>query len=184
MDSCGGFVHKHPRAGYISEESLSGKVAELAEKINNDFAGKELLVVGVLKGSFIFMADLVRRLDKPMVETAFITVSSYKGASTKSSGSVQLVCDIDKPLKDKCVLLVEDIVDTGYTINYLTKMLKVRDPEYVGVCALLDKPSRRIMDFTPDYVGFSIPDKFVVGYGLDYDGKYRNLADIRVVEFQ
>ena len=176
-------MKKHTLVGYIFEHEIHAKVAELAERINNDFAGKELLVVGVLKGSFIFMADLVRKLNKPLVETAFITVSSYKGASTKSSGAVQLVCDIDKPLKDKHVLLVEDIVDTGYTINYLIKMLKVRDPESVGVCALLDKPSRRIMDFTPDYIGFSIPDKFVVGYGLDYDGMYRNLSDIKVVDF-
>lgn len=169
---------------FITEKSIREKTALLAEEINRDFDGRELLVVGVLKGSFIFMADLVRQLTKPIVETAFITVSSYKGASTKSSGAVQLVCDIDKPLKDKCVLLVEDIVDTGYTINYLTKMLKVRDPERVAVCALLDKPSRRIMDFVPDYTGFSIPDKFVVGYGLDFDGRYRNLPDIKVVEFE
>lgn len=176
-------MDKHTLVSYISEQDISSKVNELAQKINEDFAGKELLVVGVLKGSFIFMADLVRKLDKPIVETAFITVSSYKGSSSKSSGSVQLVCDIDKPLKDKYVLLVEDIVDTGYTINYLTKMLKVREPKFVGVCSLLDKPSRRIVDFTPDYVGFSIPDKFAVGYGLDYDGIYRNLPDIRMMDF-
>jgi hypoxanthine phosphoribosyltransferase len=183
-DSLGGFVKNYILTEFITEKSIREKTALLAEEINRDFDGRELLVVGVLKGSFIFMADLVRQLTKPIVETAFITVSSYKGASTKSSGAVQLVCDIDKPLKDKCVLLVEDIVDTGYTINYLTKMLKVRDPERVAVCALLDKPSRRIMDFVPDYTGFSIPDKFVVGYGLDFDGRYRNLPDIKVVEFE
>ncbi|WP_022849739.1 hypoxanthine phosphoribosyltransferase [Limisalsivibrio acetivorans] len=176
-------MKKHTLAEFISEEELRAKVVELGKSINEAYAGKELLIVGVLKGSFIFMADLVRELHEPKVETAFMTVSSYRGASTKSSGSVQLVCDIDRPLKDTHVLIVEDIIDSGYTINYLSDVIKVREPDSVGVCALLDKPSRRIKDFQADFIGFEIPDKFVVGYGLDYDGKYRNLKNISIVKF-
>lgn len=161
----------------ISYNEILDRVKLLADAINRDFAGEELLVIGVLKGAWIFMADLVKYIDLPM-EISFISVSSYSGARTTSSGVVRLLCDVDKPVERKNVIVVEDIIDTGLTINYLKKILSVRNPNSLKVCSLLDKPSRRLADINPDYCGFSIPDEFVVGYGLDYNGYYRNLRDI------
>ncbi|MCA1927766.1 MAG: hypoxanthine phosphoribosyltransferase [Calditerrivibrio sp.] len=161
----------------ISYNEILDRVKLLADAINRDFAGEELLVIGVLKGAWIFMADLVKYIDLPM-EISFISVSSYSGARTTSSGVVRLLCDVDRPVERKNVIVVEDIIDTGLTINYLKKILSVRNPNSLKVCSLLDKPSRRLADINPDYCGFSIPDEFVVGYGLDYNGYYRNLRDI------
>ncbi len=165
----------------IDRERIEKKVAELGKQITEDFKDKELLIVGVLKGSWIFMADLVREINIDM-EISFISVSSYEGNRTVSSGVVKLQCDIDRPLTDMNVILVEDIVDTGLTLQYLKKLLYVRNPKTIKICTLLDKPSRRLTDIKPDYCGFSIPDEFVVGYGLDYDGKYRNLKDICILK--
>ncbi|BAI80498.1 hypoxanthine phosphoribosyltransferase [Deferribacter desulfuricans SSM1] len=168
---------------FIKKEQIADKVKELGEKITSDYAGEELFLVGVLKGSWIFMADLVRYIDLPL-EVSFISVSSYVGQTTKSSGVVRLLCDIDKPLNDRNVILVEDIVDTGLTLSYLKKLLEVRNPKSFKICALLDKPERRISDISADYVGFTIPDEFVVGYGLDYNGYFRNLPDISILKFK
>lgn len=164
----------------ISKDMIAEKVAEIGKKITEDFKGEELLIVGVLKGSWIFMADLVRQIDLPL-EVSFISVSSYHGARTTTSGVVKLQCDIDIPLEGKSVILVEDIVDTGLTLQYLKKLLYVRNPKTIKICTLLDKPSRRLSDTIPDYSGFSIPDEFVVGYGLDYNSKYRNLEDVCIL---
>lgn len=164
----------------ISHTEIAAKVKEIGQQITQDFKGEEVLVVGVLKGSWIFMADLVREIDLP-VEISFISVSSYDGARTTSSGVVKLQCDIDKPLDGKNLILVEDIVDTGLTLQYLKKLLNVRKPKSIKICTLLDKPSRRLSDTLPDYSGFSIPDEFVVGYGLDYDGQYRHLKDVCIL---
>lgn len=156
----------------FSKDELGQKVKELGNKISHDFAGEELLVVGILKGAFIFMADLVRKIDVP-VEIDFMDVSSY-GTSTLSSGEVKIIKDLDFSLKDKNVLIVEDIIDTGLTLNYIVEILKKRDLKSISICCLLDKPSRRKSAIKPDYVGYTIADDFVVGYGLDYAEKYRN----------
>jgi hypoxanthine phosphoribosyltransferase len=161
----------------ISAEEISKKIEEMGKQIAKDYEGQELLIVGVLKGAWIFMADLVRNIDLPL-EVSFISVSSYIGEKTTSSGIVKLQCDIDRPLENKNLILVEDIVDTGLTLEYLKKLLFVRKPKTIKICTLLDKPSRRKSSILPDYCGFTIPDEFVVGYGLDYDNKYRNLKDI------
>lgn len=176
-------MKKHTVEEFIPESEIQNKVRELGQQISKDFAGEKLLAVGVLKGSVIFMSDLVRHIEGVDVELAFITVSSYVGETTKSSGTVQLICDIDKPVKNLNVLLIEDIIDTGITLKYLSEMIALRKPKSFSVCTFLDKPSRRLSDVKPQYCGFSIPDKFVVGYGLDYDGKYRNLKNIGVVKF-
>lgn len=166
---------------FISAEAIAGKVKELGEKIAADYAGEKVFVVGVLKGSFIFMADLVRHMDCE-TELAFMQVSSY-GSGTVSSGTVRMLYDIDRPIKDLNVLIVEDIIDTGITLSYLVDTLQVRKPKSLKICTLLDKPSRRLSNTKPDYVGFSIPDEFVVGYGLDYDGRFRALPYIGTVSF-
>lgn len=161
----------------IGYDEIIERVKLLADAINKDFMGEELLMVGVLKGAWIFMADLVRYINLPM-EISFMSVSSYMGARTTSSGVVRLLCDVDRPVERRNVILVEDIIDTGLTINYLKKLLGVRNPSNLKICSLLDKPARRLADINPDYCGFTIPDEFVVGYGLDYNGYYRNLRDI------
>ena len=161
----------------LSREKIAARVAELGAEISKDFAGKEIHAVAVLKGSFIFLADLVRHIDLP-VHTHFLAVHSYSG--TESTGQVQLTQDIDEPLQDKHVLLVEDIIDTGLTLRYLFDTLQTRQPASLKIATLLDKPSRRKVDVTGDYTGFEIPDEFVVGYGLDYDGKYRNLDHVAI----
>lgn len=164
----------------ISEDKVDEKIKELGEQISRDYAGKEVHLVCVLKGGSFFMCELAKRITVP-VTLDFMSVSSY-GSSTKSSGVVKIVKDLDEPLKDKNVLVVEDIVDSGRTLSYLLEMLKDRGPESVRLCTLLDKPDRRVTDVYVDYTGFEIPDEFVVGYGLDYDQRYRNLPYIGVVE--
>ena len=148
----------------------------LGEQITKDFADKNLLVVGILKGSLYFMADLTRYIDLPL-KLDFLAVSSY-GSSTRSSGSVKIIKDIDIYLAGYDVLLVEDILDSGRTLDYVSKMLSARGANSISIVTLLDKPERRVVDLKPDYVGTDVPDEFVVGYGLDYDQQYRNLPYI------
>ena len=162
----------------ISSEDIQQRVIELGEQISADYGDRPVVLVGVLKGSFMFMADLVRHINCP-VRLEFIGTKSYNGAS--SSGEVQLTKDLDKPVQGEDVLLVEDIVDTGLTLNYLQHMLAQRGPLSVRTVAFLDKPSRRRIEVQADYVGFVIEDRFVVGYGLDFDQKYRNLSDLCVL---
>jgi hypoxanthine phosphoribosyltransferase len=164
----------------IAEEDVRQKIAEIAARINHDYAGRELLVVGILRGAFIFMADLVRRLEMP-VTVDFMSVSSY-GSATVSSGVVRIVKDLNESVEGRHLLLVEDIIDTGLTLKYLLKNLADRHPASLKVCTLLDKPERRKVDLQPDYNGFSIPDHFVVGFGLDYDQQYRNLPGIYILQ--
>ena len=163
----------------VSREQIRDKVCEIAEKINADYAGKGILLVGVLKGAMIFLADICRELNIPVV-IDFIIVSSY-GMETQTSGIVLLRKDIDVDIKCKHVVIVEDIIDTGVTLNYLKGLFESRDPASFKVCTAFDKPSRRVVDLEPDYCGFKIPDMFVVGYGLDYADMYRNLPDLRVL---
>ena len=166
----------------LSEEELAVRVREIGEKIGRDYAGKELVVIGILKGAIIFLSDLVRAGPSDVnITLDFMAVSSY-GDSTKTSGIVRIVKDLDSSIKDKDVLLVEDIVDTGLTLSYLVKMMEERQPKSVRVCALLDKEERRKVHVNVDYRGFSIPDEFVVGYGLDYGGRWRHLPAIYTVE--
>lgn len=164
----------------ISKEELNEKVKQLGERISEDYKGKELVLVGVLRGGFIFLADLVREITIP-VDIDFISVSSY-GASTKSSGVVRIMKDIDININGKHVLIVEDLVDTGLTLKYLKELLKTRGPASVKICTALDKPSRRAVEIEVEYDGITIPDEFVIGYGLDYAGKYRNLPDVCVLK--
>ncbi len=160
----------------VSEDELREINQRLGAQITNDYAGKNLLVVGILKGSLYFMADLTRYIDLPL-KLDFLAVSSY-GGETRSSGVVKIIKDIDIPLEGYDVLLIEDILDSGRTLSYVTEMLRTRHANSISVCTLLDKPERRVVDLTPDYVGCDVPDEFVVGYGLDYDQKYRNLPYI------
>ncbi|MGC8758399.1 MAG: hypoxanthine phosphoribosyltransferase [Bryobacteraceae bacterium] len=162
----------------IPHERIQERVAELGRQITRDYAGRPLVMVGVLKGSFMFLADLIRHIDLPL-RIEFIGTKSYEG--TKTTGQVQLTKDLDRPIQDEDVLLVEDIIDTGLTLNYLKHVLEQREPRSLKTVAFLDKPSRRRIDVQGDYVGFTIEDKFVIGYGLDYDQRYRNLRDLCVL---
>ena len=165
----------------ISEEQLQAKVAELGAQISRDYEGKDLLLVSILKGSVVFMADLMRAITEPC-SIDFMVVSSYGGANTTSTGLVKIVKDLDQDLSGKDVLIVEDIIDSGNTLYYLMDVLRQRKPASLRLCTLLDKPDRRVKDVHVDWTGFEIPDEFVVGYGLDYAQKYRNLPYIGVVE--
>ena len=157
-------------------DTIQARIHEMGREIAKDYAGRDPHLVGVLKGACTFMTDLSRSVDLPLT-LDYIAVSSY-GAATKSSGEVKLVKDLDQGLEGRDLLVVEDIVDTGLTLNYLLNVLKARGPRTLKVAALLSKPSRRLVEVKVDYVGFSIDDHFVVGYGLDYNEKYRNLKDI------
>lgn len=158
----------------ISPQALAARVKELAAQIRRDYQGRSLLVVGVLKGAFVFTADLVRALDGLNVQVDFIAVSSY-GAATETSGTVRILKDLDMPVEGRHVLLVEDILDTGLTLRYLLDYLSRQRPASLRVCVLLDKPSRRKVEVPVDYVGFAIPDRFIVGYGIDWAEQYRHL---------
>lgn len=164
----------------VQSDDLRQRIRALATEINRDYEGKSLLLVGVLKGAFFFLADLMRQLDIDC-EVDFMAVSSY-GSSTESSGVVRILKDLDTPIQDRHVLVVEDIVDSGLTLSYLMKNLGARQPASLEVCALLTKPSRFKVDPNLRYVGFEIPDRFVVGYGLDYDQRLRNLPYVAVVK--
>lgn len=165
----------------IGEKEVDAKIRELAAKISEDYAGKEIHLICILKGSVFFVCELAKRLTIP-VTIDFMSVSSY-GSGTTSSGIVRLAKDLDEPIEGKHVLIVEDIIDTGRTLSHLLELLSTRNPASLKLCTLLDKPERRVVDIEVDYTCFRIPDKFVVGYGLDYDQKYRNLPYIGVVEF-
>lgn len=165
----------------VSEEQLKAKVAELGAAVSRDYAGKDLLLVSILKGGAVFMADLMRAVTIPCC-IDFMVVSSYGGANTESTGLVKIIKDLDADLSGRHVLLVEDILDTGVTLSNLVPMLKLRNPASVRLCTILSKPSRRKADIEPDYLGFEVPDEFVVGYGLDYDEKYRNLPYVGVLK--
>ena len=164
----------------FSQETISKRVCELGATISRDYVGKDLLLVGILKGSVVFLADLLRAISIE-VNIDFMAVSSY-GAHSESSGVVRILKDLDKSIRGRHVLLIEDIVDTGLTLNYLLDILKAREPASIRVCALLDKPSRRKTEVQAQYSGFSIPDEFVVGYGLDFNERYRNLPAICVLK--
>lgn len=166
----------------IKEEDVDAKIAELGRKISEDYAGRSVHLVCVLKGGVFFTCELAKRITVP-VSLDFMSVSSY-GSDTKSSGVVRIVKDLDEPIEGKDVLIVEDIVDSGRTLNYLMENLRQRKPKSLHLCTLLDKPERRVTDVKVDYTGFNIPDEFVVGYGLDYAQKYRNLPYIGVVEVE
>ena len=167
----------------VSEQELKAKVAELGDAISRDYAGKQLLLVSILKGSVVFMADLMRAVTIPCA-IDFMVVSSYGGSNTMSTGLVKIIKDLDADLSGKDVLIVEDILDTGITLSHLMPMLKMRNPNSVRLCTFLSKPTRRQTEIEPDYLGFEVPDEFVVGYGLDYDEKYRNLPYVGVLKSQ
>ena len=164
----------------VTEEELKARITEMGAELYEQFHGKNPLFLGVLKGSFVFMADLVRACQvKSDVE--FIAVSSYQNA-TVSSGRVQITHDLQQDITGRHLIIVEDILDTGVTLSNLVPMLKMRNPNSVKICTILDKPSRRKANIQPDYEGFQVPDEFVVGYGLDYDEKYRNLPYVGVLK--
>ena len=165
----------------ISEENVDARIRELGEQISKDYEGESVHLVCILKGACIFMCDLAKRIRVPL-SMDFMTVSSY-GSGTKSSGIVRIKKDLDDPIKGLNVLIVEDIVDSGRTLHYLTEVFRERGCKSVRTCTLLDKPERRVVDLDVDYVGFRIPNQFVVGYGMDYDQRYRDLPFIGVVEF-
>ena len=165
----------------VSQEELQAKVAQMGRDISRDYEGKNLLLVSILKGSVVYMADLMRAVSIPC-NIDFMVVSSYGGSNTTTSGLVKIIKDLDGDLSGKDVLIVEDILDTGVTLSNLVPMLKMRNPNSVKICTILDKPSRRKADIQPDYEGFQVPDEFVVGYGLDYDEKYRNLPYVGVLK--
>lgn len=163
-----------------TEQQIQQKVAEMGEQISKDFAGRNPLVVCVLKGAFMFLADLMKRITIP-VELDFMAISSY-GVSTKSSGVVKIIKDLDIPVDGRHVLIVEDIIDSGLTLSYLIDVLERRNALTVSVAAMFDKPARRTVDLKADYIGFTLPDAFVVGYGLDYAEKYRNLPYLGILK--
>jgi len=164
----------------VPEDALRERVVELGRQISADYAGRDLVLVGVLKGAVMFIADLMRELTVP-AEVDFMAVASY-GSSTDSSGVVRILKDLDASIEDRNVLIVEDIIDSGLTLNYLLKNLRARAPKTLEVCALLDKPDRRRVDLEIRYKGFEIPDRFVVGYGLDHAQHHRNLRYVAVLE--
>lgn len=163
----------------ITEEELRECVKKLGEQISRDYQGKNLLMVSVLKGSVVFMSDLMRSITIP-AQIDFMSVSSY-GSGVKTSGVVKIIKDLDQQLEGKDLLIVEDILDSGMTLSYLSQLLRARNPRSIRIATLLDKPDRRKVDIKPDYVGFTIPDEFVVGYGLDYAELYRNLPYVGIL---
>jgi hypoxanthine phosphoribosyltransferase len=164
----------------VTEDQIRAKVAELGTRIGADYADRRLTLVSVLKGSLPFMADLMRAIPVP-VRIDLMEVSSYGGSATESSGLVRILKDLSASIEGEDVLIVEDIIDTGLTLNYLLRYLRGKNPKSLRICTLLDKPARRLVDIPVDYVGFTIPDQFVVGYGLDYREYYRNLGFVGVL---
>jgi hypoxanthine phosphoribosyltransferase len=164
----------------LSEEQIQARIGELAAQVSADYRGKDLLLVCVLKGGILFLTDLMRQLDVPHA-IDFMAISSY-GASTETSGVVRILMDLNTSIEGKNVLIVEDIVDTGHTLDYILRNLSTRRPASLRVCSLLNKPSRRMIEVPIHYVGFDIPNKFVIGYGLDFGEKYRNLPFVGVLK--
>ena len=173
-------MHQDVEKILFSQEQLQTRVRELGAQITRDYAGKEVAVAAILRGSYIFMADLTRAIELP-ITVDFMSVSSY-GSGTSSSGQVEIKKDLSDPIEGKELLIVEDILDSGNTLYYLSDVLRARKPASIRICTLLDKPDRRTRPIRADYVGFTIPDAFVVGYGLDYDEKYRNLPYIGILK--
>ncbi len=164
----------------VSEERIAARIAELGARIAADYGGRPVTLVSVLKGSLPFMADLMRAIDLPL-RIDLMEVSSYGGNATESSGLVRILKDLSSSIEGEDVLIVEDIIDTGLTLNYLIRYLRGKNPKSLRICTLLDKPARRLIDIPVDYIGFQIPDQFVVGYGLDYGEVYRNLRFVGVL---
>jgi hypoxanthine phosphoribosyltransferase len=164
----------------IDDASVQAKVRELGARITTDYAGQDLLLVGVLRGALLFIVDLARQIDLPL-EMDFMAISSY-GAATETSGVVRILKDLDTAIEGRHVLIVEDIIDSGLTLNYIVEHLRNRNPASIKICALLNKPSRRRVDVKIDYHGFDIPDEFVVGYGLDFRQRYRNVPFVGVLK--
>ncbi|HEX6606555.1 MAG TPA: hypoxanthine phosphoribosyltransferase [Chloroflexia bacterium] len=164
----------------IDDAAVQAKIRELGTQITADYAGKDLLLVGVLRGALLFIVDLARQIDLPL-EMDFMAISSY-GAATETSGVVRILKDLDTAIEGRHVLIVEDIIDSGLTLNYIVEHLRNRNPASIKICALLNKPSRRRVDVRIDYHGFDIPDEFVVGYGLDYRQRYRNVPFVGVLK--
>lgn len=164
----------------LTEDAIRAKVEELGRLISADYAGRALTLVSVLKGSLPFMADLMREIDLPL-RIDLMEVSSYGGTATESSGLVRIIKDLSQSIDGEDVLLVEDIIDTGLTLNYLVRYLRGKNPASLRICTLLDKPARRLVEIPVDYRGYEIPDQFVVGYGLDYSERYRNLRFVGVL---
>ena len=173
-------MHKDIAEILYTEEMLKDAVTKLGKQISEDYKDKNLFMVSVLKGSLMFMADLMRAIDIPC-SIDFLSVSSY-GSGTKTSGEVRVIKDLDCPLENKDLLIVEDILDSGVTLSYLKKMLAARNPRSIKICTLLDKPERRKTDIVADYRCYTIPDAFIVGYGLDYDESYRNLPYVGILK--
>ncbi|MDQ5829525.1 MAG: hypoxanthine phosphoribosyltransferase [Actinomycetota bacterium] len=171
-----------PEAGtmLVTSEEIQDKVCELGERITEDYRGEDLLLVGILRGAVVFLSDLMRHLELSC-EIDFMDISSY-GSGTSSSGVVRILKDLEEDITDRHVLIVEDIIDTGLTLSYLTRILGARKPASLEICTLLSKPSRRQADIEVKYLGFEVPDEFVVGYGIDFAGRYRNLRDIRALK--
>ena len=174
-------MDKHHVEVLFSEETVNKRIRELGEEITRDYKGKSLHLICILKGGSFFMCELAKRIDLD-VTIDFMSVSSY-GANTQSSGVVRIIKDLDESIDGRDVIVVEDIIDSGHTLNYLLELLKDRNPNSLKLCTLLDKPDRRVVDVKVDYTGYQIPDTFVVGYGLDYDQKYRTLPFIGQVVF-
>ncbi len=172
-------MHKDLKEILISEEQLRDKCKELGTIVSKDFEGKKPIVITVLKGAVVFLADIIRHIDVP-IEMDFMVISSY-GSGTRSPGNIKIVKDIDISLEGKDILIIEDILDSGQTLLHLTTLLESRKPASIKICTLLDKPCRRKVEIKADYIGFEVPDEFVVGYGLDYDERYRNLPYIGVL---
>lgn len=164
----------------LSGEEIEKRVSEIAARITEDYAGESVLMVGILRGAVVFFSELVKRVDLDL-RFDFMVVSSY-GSGTDSSGEIRIVKDLSQPIEGMNVIIVEDIIDTGYTLKNLKKLLSTRNPKSLKICSLLDKPSRRKVELEGDYIGFKVPNEFVVGYGLDYNEKYRNLPDICVLK--
>lgn len=165
----------------ISREQLEQRIAELGEAISRDYAGKDLLLVCILKGGVVFLSDLIRAIHIPHA-VEFMAISSYGGTRTESSGVVRIMMDLNTSIENRNVLIVEDIIDTGHTLSHIVDLLKTRDPQSLRICTLLNKPSRREVPVKVDYIGFDIPNEFVVGYGLDFNEIYRNLPFVGVLK--
>ena len=172
-------IHADVEEVLLTEEQIHARVAELGAQLTVDYAGLQPVLISVLKGSIVFLADLVRGMDVPL-SIDIMEVSSY-GAATETSGQVRILKDLSNPIEGRHVIVVEDIIDTGLTLNYLLRYLREKGPASLRICCLLDKPARRLTEIPIDYVGFTIPDRFVVGYGLDYGERYRNLPYVGVL---
>ena len=172
-------IHADVQEVLLTEDQIQARVSELGSQLNRDYAGLEPVLISVLKGSIVFLADLVRGMELPL-SIDIMEVSSY-GAATETSGQVRILKDLSNPIEGRHVVVVEDIIDTGLTLNYLLRYLREKGPASLRICCLLDKPARRLTEIPIDYVGFTIPDRFVVGYGLDYGERYRNLPYVGVL---